>query len=272
MAALISSGVAFSAFPLYAQESPDTQTDEVERPQEDTLERIEVRGFSTSLIQSLNQKRFSDTVSEQISADDLGGLPDVSMADALTRLPGISAVRTGGQAAQINIRGLSGDFVFSTLNGREQVSTSGSRAIEFDQYPSELISEAAVYKSPKASLIEGGIAGTVELKTASPLAIEEQHKFSANMRGMYNDRASEISDATEYGHRLSFSYQGKFLDDTLGVSLGYARLFQPSVSTQFIGLAYNGQVDVDDLEGDTDGPADCPNLQHAAWFVVRVRG
>ncbi|MEL7443534.1 MAG: TonB-dependent receptor plug domain-containing protein, partial [Pseudomonadota bacterium] len=187
MAALISSGVAFSAAPLYAQESPDTSIDEVERPQEDTLERIEVRGFSTSLIQSLNQKRFSDTVSEQISADDLGGLPDVSMADALTRLPGISAVRTGGQAAQINIRGLSGDFVFSTLNGREQVSTSGSRAIEFDQYPSELISEAAVYKSPKASLIEGGIAGTVELKTASPLAIEEQHKFSANMRGMYND-------------------------------------------------------------------------------------
>ena len=155
MAALISSGVAFSAAPLYAQESPDTSMEEVERPQEDTLERIEVHGFSTSLIQSLNQKRFSDTVSEQISADDLGGLPDVSMADALTRLPGISAVRTGGQAAQINIRGLSGDFVFSTLNGREQVSTSGSRAIEFDQYPSELISEAAVYKSPKASLIEG---------------------------------------------------------------------------------------------------------------------
>ncbi|CAA0357558.1 TonB-dependent receptor [Alteromonas alvinellae] len=261
MAALISSGVAFSAAPLYAQESPDTSIDEVERPQEDTLERIEVRGFSTSLIQSLNQKRFSDTVSEQISADDLGGLPDVSMADALTRLPGISAVRTGGQAAQINIRGLSGDFVFSTLNGREQVSTSGSRAIEFDQYPSELISEAAVYKSPKASLIEGGIAGTVELKTASPLAIEEQHKFSANMRGMYNDRASEVSDATEYGHRLSFSYQGKFLDDTLGLSLGYARLFQPSVSTQFIGLAYNGQVDVDGLEGDIDGPADCPNCE-----------
>ncbi|WP_350637205.1 TonB-dependent receptor plug domain-containing protein, partial [Pseudoalteromonas sp. GW168-MNA-CIBAN-0100] len=76
--------------------------------------------------------------SEQLSADDLGALPDVSMADALTRLPGISAVRTGGQAAEINIRGMSGGFVFSTLNGREQVSTSGSRSIEFDQYPSEL--------------------------------------------------------------------------------------------------------------------------------------
>ena len=222
------------------------------------LEVIEVRGFSRSLIQSLNQKRFSDTVSEQLSADDLGALPDVSMADALTRLPGISAVRTGGQAAEINIRGLSGGFVFSTLNGREQVSTSGSRSIEFDQYPSELISSAAVFKSPKASLIEGGVAGTVELQTASPLDNDQQHKFTANVRGMYNDRASEVFDATEYGDRISFSYQGKFLDDTLGVALGYARLFQPSVATQFIGFAYNGNKDVDGLANDTDGPADNP--------------
>ncbi len=222
------------------------------------LEVIEVRGFSRSLIQSLNQKRFSDTVSEQLSADDLGALPDVSMADALTRLPGISAVRTGGQAAEINIRGLSGGFVFSTLNGREQVSTSGSRSIEFDQYPSELISSAAVYKSPKASLIEGGVAGTVELQTASPLDNDQQHKFTANVRGMYNDRASEVFDATEYGDRISFSYQGKFFDDTLGVALGYARLFQPSVATQFIGLAYNGNKDVDGLANDIDGPADNP--------------
>ncbi|WP_063702375.1 TonB-dependent receptor [Pseudoalteromonas gelatinilytica] len=222
------------------------------------LEVIEVRGFSRSLIQSLNQKRFSDTVSEQLSADDLGALPDVSMADALTRLPGISAVRTGGQAAEINIRGLSGGFVFSTLNGREQVSTSGSRSIEFDQYPSELISSAAVFKSPKASLIEGGVAGTVELQTASPLDNDQQHKFTANVRGMYNDRASEVFDATEYGDRISFSYQGKFLDDTLGVALGYARLFQPSVATQFIGFAYNGNKDVDGLANDIDGPADNP--------------
>ncbi|MBU3022037.1 TonB-dependent receptor [Aestuariibacter sp. A3R04] len=272
MAALMSSGLAIGAIPAFAQ-TPDSSGNNTQEKDGEVYERIEVRGFSTSLIQSLNQKRFSDTVSEQISADDLGGLPDVSMADALTRLPGISAVRTGGQAAQINIRGLSGDFVFSTLNGREQVSTSGSRAIEFDQYPSELISEAAVYKSPKASLIEGGIAGTVELRTASPLAIEEQHKFSANVRGMYNDRASEISDAKEYGHRLSFSYQGKFLDDTLGVSLGYARLFQPSVSTQFIGLAYNGNVDVDMVEGDTDGPENCPECENISeGFEMQHKG
>ena len=245
--ALIASGLLLGSTTLYAQETNDDTNSE-----NDALEVIEVRGFSTSLIKSLNAKRFSDTVTEQLSADDLGGLPDVSIADALTRLPGISAVRTGGQAAEINIRGLSGDFVFSTVNGREQVSTSGSRSIEFDQYPSELISSSAVYKSPKASLIEGGVAGTVELKTASPLSNSEKHKFNANVRGMFNDRAGEISDADEFGHRLSFSYQGKFLDETLGLALGYARLFQPSVSTQFVGFAYNREVDVDGIVGDNE--------------------
>ncbi|MCK8135808.1 TonB-dependent receptor [Pseudoalteromonas sp. 2CM28B] len=254
MLALFAANSALAANEGSTNQSPSTQAED--------LEIIEVRGFSRSLIQSLNQKRFSDTVSEQISADDLGALPDISMADALTRLPGISAVRTGGQAAQINIRGLSGGFVFSTLNGREQVSTSGSRSIEFDQYPSELISSAAVYKSPKASLIEGGVAGTVELETASPLNNDQTHKFVANVRGMYNDRASEVSDATEFGDRISFSYQGKYLDDTLGVALGYARLFQPSVATQFIGLAYNDTKDVDGAANDTNGPLANPENEY----------
>lgn len=248
-AALLASGMAVTSYPLFAQEA---EKDTSAPSSEEQFERIEVRGFSTSLIQSLNQKRYSDTVSEQISADDLGGLPDVSMADALTRLPGISAVRTGGQAAEINIRGLSGGFVFSTLNGREQVSTSGTRSIEFDQYPSELISSAAVYKSPKASLIEGGVAGSVELETASPLKNQKTHTFNANIRGMYNDRASDIPDGEEFGQRLSFSYQGKFLDDTLGVALGYARLYQPSTAVQFIGLAYDGVVDVDGVVPDAE--------------------
>lgn len=230
------------------------------------IEVIEVKSYSGSLIKSLNLKRFNDTVSETISADDLGALPDVSMADALTRLPGISAVRTGGQAAEINIRGMSGGFVFSTLNGREQVSTSGSRSIEFDQYPSELISSAAVYKSPKASLIEGGVAGTVELQTASPLRNVDTHTFTVNARGMFNDRANEVPDGQEMGDRLSLSYQGKFSDDKLGVAFGYARLYQPSVATQFIGLAYNTNMDVDGIK-ETE-----PNEYLSEGFEMQHKG
>ncbi len=237
------------------------------------IEVIEVTGFRRSLIESINQKRFADTVSEQLTADDLGGLPDVSMADALTRLPGISAVRTGGQAAEINIRGMSGGFISTTLNGREQVSTSGQRSVEFDQYPSELISNAAVYKSPKVSLIEGGVAGTVELKTASPLKNEKTHAFTVNARGMFNDLAGDIPDAASSGHRFSVSYQGKFFDDSVGVALGYARLFQPSATTQFVGLAYSKSKDVDNIENDSGGPEDCPECEYISeGFELQHKG
>ena len=235
--AFISMGLVTSIVtaPIYAQEQTDedqtaaeaesnndNDTSTTDVSDDDNL--ITITGYRGSLVRSLDQKRFADTVSEQLSADDLGALPDVSIADALTRLPGISAVRTGGQAAEINIRGLSGGFILATLNGREQVSTSGTRSVEFDQYPSELIASGAVYKSQKASLIEGGVAGTVELNTASPLDIKEDYKMNFNLRGMNNDRADEVYDAEENGYRASISYQGKFMDETLGVSLGFARL------------------------------------------------
>jgi iron complex outermembrane receptor protein len=256
--ALLSCGFMMSSGALYAQETVETIAEpekvDIKDIEKQEIEVIEVTGFRRSLIGSINQKRFADTVSEQLTSDDLGSLPDVSMADALTRLPGISAVRTGGQAAEINIRGMSGGFVSTTLNGREQVSTSGQRSVEFDQYPSELISQASVFKSPKVSLIEGGVAGTVELKTASPLKNEKEHSFNVNVRGMYNDLASEVPDASSTGHRFSVSYQGKFADDTLGVALGYARLFQPSATTQFVGLNYSKLRDVDGLENDINGP------------------
>lgn len=246
-----------------ANQQTDTAVAEQQPAATAEVEVIQVRGFASSLFRSLDAKRFADTVSETISADDLGALPDVSMADALTRLPGISAVRTGGQAAEINIRGMSGGFVFSTLNGREQVSTSGKRNIEFDQYPSELISSAAVYKSPKASLIEGGVAGTVELKTASPLRNDKQHTFTVNARGMYNDRASEVPDGVDFGHRFSLSYQGKFLNDTLGFAAGYARLYQPSVATQFVGFSYECQRDEEN---------NCQDYAYSEGFEIQHKG
>lgn len=250
--------VSVSAFPAAAQDAQEPQI----------IEEIVVTGYRQSILNAIDAKRMADTVAETLSADDLGSLPDVSMADALTRLPGISAVRTGGQAGEINIRGMAGGFVFTTLNGREQVSPSGNRSIEFDQYPSELISEAAVYKSPKASLIEGGVAGTVELKTASPLMNREDHKLAFNLRGMLNDRADEVSDAEEFGHRISMSYQGKFANDTIGIAAGYARLYQPSVATQFVGLAYNGQKDLD-LDGINEFISEGFELQHKGGEETR---
>lgn len=225
---------------VYAQQNTKSAEKEVEE--------VVVTGFRSSILNSVEAKRNADQVVEVIDAGDLGSLPDVSIADALGRMPGVTTVRDSGQSSQLNIRGMNGDFVQTSLNGREQASTSGytagSRWISFDQYPSELITQAAIYKSPKASLIEGGVAGTVELKTANPLEAKNQHNFQANVRGSFNDAASNVG-ADEYGSRVSFSYQGKFADDTLGVGLGYARLDQPNNAEEAITFPYGSPRDVD---------------------------
>jgi phosphoribosylformimino-5-aminoimidazole carboxamide ribotide isomerase len=237
---LLAAGLTMQSGASFAQESDAAAN------QDSDLEVIQVKGFRGSVIKSLNTKRFADTVVDAISADDIGGLPDVSIADALTRLPGVTSVRRDGQSSELNIRGLSGNFVLSTLNGREQVSSSGGRSVEFDQFPSELISAAQVFKSQKASLIEGGVAGTVELKTASALDNDEDRKMRFSAHGNYNSAVADSDYLDTFGRRLTASYQAKLLDDTLGVSVGVAHMKQPTIANQFISLRfdeYNQELD-----------------------------
>ncbi|WGL18435.1 TonB-dependent receptor [Microbulbifer bruguierae] len=222
--------------------------------QSEALEEVVVTGIRSSVLDSLSAKRDADVVADVVDAGALASLPDQSIADALGRLPGVTTVRSNGQSSQLNVRGMNGDFLQTTLNGREQASTAGytesTRWISFDQYPAELISQAAVYKSPKASLIEGGVAGSVELKTANPLDAPNQHNFNANLRASYNDGAEEVG-ADEFGQRVTLSYMGKFLEDKLGVSLGYSHLEQPNNFSK----ARAGADDQNGYVTDADGNA-----------------
>ncbi len=200
-------------------------------PDESAIEEIVTVGIRTSILDSVNAKRMGDTIADVVDAGALGSLPDASIADALGRVPGVTTIRDSGQSSQLNIRGMNGDFIQTTLNGREQASTAGystgTRWMSFDQYPAELINQAAVYKSPKASQLEGGVAGIVELKTANPLEAPQDHNFVLNARLSQNSAADDIG-ADENGYRLTGSYQGKFADDTVGFLAGVSFLDQPN--------------------------------------------
>ena len=218
------------------------------------IEEIVTIGVRTSILDSLSSKRNADTISDVVDAGALGSLPDQSIADALGRLPGVTTIRDSGQSSQLNIRGMNGDFIQTTLNGREQPSTAGyseaTRWSSFDQYPAELIRQAAVYKSPKSSLIEGGVAGTVELRTADPLLAPQDHNFVLNGRLSYNDAADSYG-GDESGSRYTASYMGKFADDTFGIAAGYSFLDQPNTFVFSRGgadsqLGYGGR----DVDGD----------------------
>jgi phosphoribosylformimino-5-aminoimidazole carboxamide ribotide isomerase len=267
--ALMLGGLQLAAIPNYAlaADAPQASETTAEANQNKDVEVIEVTGFKGSIIKSLNTKRFSDTVVDAISADDIGGLPDVSIADSLTRIPGVTSVRIDGQSSELNVRGLSGGFVFSTLNGREMVSTSGGRSIQFDIFPSELITGAQVYKSQKASLIEGGVGATINLDTANALYNEDEHSFRASLQGNYNEAAADNEDSDTLGRRLTLAYQGKFLDETLGFSIGWANMFQPTVSSRFV----NYQFDEKELAGTYDGAPEGDTLV-SSGFELNERG
>src|SRR5690606_4350108 len=128
----------------------------------------------SAIEKSIDTKQTSISIVEVVSAEDIGKLPDTSIAESIARLPGLTAQRERGRATQINIRGLAGDFATSTLNGREQASTGENRGVEFDQYPSELLGGVTVYKTPDAALVGQGLSGTVDLQTIRPLSFDER--------------------------------------------------------------------------------------------------
>ena len=107
-------------------------------------EDIIVTGYRASLANAIAEKKNSDLIVESISAEDIGKLPDTSIAESISRLPGLATQREGGRARNISIRGLAPDFSTTLLNGREQVTTNDNRGVDFDQFPSEMISQVNV--------------------------------------------------------------------------------------------------------------------------------
>jgi len=198
------------------------------------LDAIVVTGIAGSIQNAVAAKQNSDNIIEAISAEDIGKLPDASIAESLARLPGLATQRVDGRANQISIRGLSPDFAGTTLNGREQATIGENRGVEYDQYPAELISGAAVYKTPDASLIGQGLSGTVDLHTIKPLDLPGR-AMAANLRGetTSNGNLKAGGDVGDLGHRASFSYIDQFLDHTLGVAVGFAQLDSPIQEKQY---------------------------------------
>src|SRR5690554_5147979 len=191
------------------------------------IDRVVVTGIRSSIERSIDTKQTSSSIVEAISAEDIGKLPDASIAESIARLPGLTAQRERGRATQINIRGFAGDFSTATLNGREQASTSDNRGVEFDQYPSELLSQVVVYKTPDAALVGQGLSGTVDLQTERPLDFSER-VMSVNARYDQN----RIRDRKESGYRLSATYIDQFADDRFGLMLAASRMDSPQPGYQ----------------------------------------
>ncbi|MGI4877722.1 MAG: TonB-dependent receptor, partial [Janthinobacterium lividum] len=169
-------------------------------------DEIVVTGIRASLEKAIELKRLSDNHVEAISAEDIGKLPDKNVADALQRLPGVNtssaASGEGGfdENDRVSIRGTSPSLTQVTIDGHsvstgdwfilDQFSTVG-RSISFDLLPSEIVSAVIVNKTQDASLLEGGVAGSIDIQTRAPLDLKSTFTFEGSAQGAYNSQSKE---------------------------------------------------------------------------------
>ncbi|MFT7771616.1 TonB-dependent receptor [Roseateles sp.] len=206
LAGLVALAALGGAAPALAQQATD-------KPETDTLERVEVTGTRASLQRSLALKRNAAGVQDSISATELGRFPDNNVADSLSHITGVAISRTaGGEGQKVSIRGLGPEYTITTFNNRLLGTDSAGRYFAYDVLPADVISGADVIKSTQASLMEGAIGGLVNLRSASPFDQKGQ-------RGLLRLEADRNQMSGLNGKKLSGTYSNTF-GDSLGVLLG----------------------------------------------------
>lgn len=152
--------------------------------EEQTMETVVVSGVRASLETAMNIKKNATTIVDSIVAEDIGKFPDLNVADSLQHISGVQITRDYGEGNGVAIRGLT--QIETTLNGQEIMTASGSRTLNFEDLPAELISGVDVYKTPSSNQLEGGLGGLVDVRTARPFDFSGT-EFRANGRIVYGD-------------------------------------------------------------------------------------
>lgn len=138
-------------------------------------DEVVVTGIRRSLQNAQQIRREADTFVDAVTAEDIGALPDRSVTEALQRVPGVAISRFAAaddpdhfsiEGQGVVVRGLT--YVRSELNGRDTFSANNGRALSFSDVPPELLSSVQVFKNQTSDLIEGGIAGSINLVTRKP--------------------------------------------------------------------------------------------------------
>ncbi len=191
---------AFLSANAHAQEAAQAAADaEQDSEAVKELDAVVVTGIRGSIYRAQDIKRDADTFVDSVTAEDIGALPDRSVTETLSRIPGVTIDRFlsvgdpehfSAEGAGVQVRGLT--QVRSELNGRDSFSANGGRAIGFQDVPSELMAGVDVYKNQKAEMIEGGLGGTVDLRTFKPLDFEGQ-KIAFSVSENYGDFSEKWS-------------------------------------------------------------------------------
>jgi TonB-dependent receptor len=212
------------------------------------VQQVTVTGIRASMRSALVAKEASNSIIEVVAAEDIGKLPDTTIAESLARLPGMSSGIDRGNASQVVARGLGPRFVGATLNGREIASSEPNRAVRFEQFPSESVTGATVYKTQSAEIVEGGIATTIDLQTVRPLSYKER-QASLKVDGLWYELSRDIPGAPKVKPRLGGIYVDQNADKTLGWAIAASYQDQPSLVKRVEHWGFNDVTNSGNVDG-----------------------
>jgi iron complex outermembrane receptor protein len=214
------------------------------------LEEIVVTGIRKSLDVSIEVKRDSTEFREVVTSEDIGKMPDKNVADSLARLPGITTSAAGANEGgfdendRVSMRGTNPSLTQTLINGHgvasgdwfalDQVTTVG-RSVSYTLLPSEIVSKVVVEKSSSASLVEGGVAGSVNIVTRKPLEFSKPFTLEASVGAVYSDLPSKTdgqysaladwkNDASNFGVMLQLFSETRHLRRDGVEILGYDQI------------------------------------------------
>src|ERR1700722_11747982 len=211
------------------------------------MDEIVVTGIRKSLDVSLDVKRSSTELTEVVTAEDIGKMPDKNVADSLARLPGITTSAAGANEGgfdendRVSMRGTNPSLTQTLINGHniaagdwfvlDQTGTVG-RSVSYTLLPSEIVSKVVVEKSSSASLVEGGVAGSVDIITRKPLDFPKTFTLEASAGavyaslpsktdGQYSALANWKNDANNFGVMVQLFSESRHLRRDGTEVLGY---------------------------------------------------
>ena len=188
-------------------------------------DEIIVTGIRETIQTSIQAKRDSDTIVDAVSSKEIGELPGQSVGEAIATITGATIDRANYGPTEVSIRGLGSWLSATTFNGREATNGSGDRAVNFGQFPSELFNSVKIYKTQQADLIEGGVAGLIEMETRRPLDYGRR-QIQGEIKANYNPYDDRVTGQSAWGWRGTLSYIDQFKAGALGeigISVGVQR-------------------------------------------------
>lgn len=243
------------AGPLLAQDAtagnPPTSKSVAQKDNAKDLAAITVTGIRASLEKSLDTKRNNDTISDAITAEDIGKFPSTNVAEAMSLMPGVTIDRRFGQGERVSIDGTDPSLNLSFLDGHpvsQAIWLYGeqpNRGFDYTLLAPEILGRLEVIKSSEARIPEGSLGGTILMHSRRPLDMDA-NTFSGTIGGNYNDQASKSKPT------ISAFYSWKNPQETFGVDVA-AQHYEEAVDRQ--GIEVFGYHPVSDYAANNPGVA-----------------